>query len=62
VWLAVFPAVALVVTDLLKNTALMQIYIEGSMTFFNIRTALIGLVFDKVVLLILKVNWSNFRC
>lgn len=47
-WLAVFPAVALVVTDLAKNLALMQLYLHGNLAFYNVRTALTALIFDKV--------------
>jgi hypothetical protein len=47
-WLAIFPAVGLVLTDLGKNLALMQLYLHGSLTFYNIRTAMTTLIYDKV--------------
>lgn len=47
-FLAIFPAIGLVVTDLIKNTALMQLYLHGNLAFYNIRTALTHLIFDKV--------------
>ncbi len=46
--MAVIPAVGLVVTDLVKNTALMQLFLHGNLAFYNVRTALTGLIFDKV--------------
>lgn len=53
-WLAFLPAIGLVVTDLVKNSALMHLYLQGNQAFYNVRTALTALIFDKVYRLAYK--------
>ncbi|KAI6177791.1 Multidrug resistance-associated protein 1 isoform X1 [Aphelenchoides bicaudatus] len=48
-WLAIFPAVALVVNDLAKNLAIMQLNLHGNLAFYKIRTAMASLIFNKML-------------
>ncbi|KAI6220946.1 Multidrug resistance-associated protein 1 isoform X4 [Aphelenchoides fujianensis] len=48
-WLGIGLALLLLITDFAKNQSLMQCWTKGGMAFYTIRTALISMVFDKMM-------------
>ncbi|KAI6212882.1 hypothetical protein M3Y94_00082100 [Aphelenchoides besseyi] len=48
-WLTLVPALGILITDVVKNLALMQLFFKGFIAYYSVRTALISLIFDKMM-------------
>ncbi|KAI6211800.1 Multidrug resistance-associated protein 1 isoform X4 [Aphelenchoides besseyi] len=48
-WLAIAPAVGLLLTDIIKNLGDMQMFLKGNLAFYTIRSALISMIFEKMM-------------
>ncbi|KAI6185629.1 Multidrug resistance-associated protein 1-like isoform X1 [Aphelenchoides besseyi] len=48
-WLTLVPAFGLLITDIIKNLALIQLFFKGFIAYYSVRSALISLIFDKMM-------------